>query len=182
MTWLVKNRLAAFERQHGYDASYMRELLAVDPKAFWAFARATRMSRYRRDVPKEAYYAVGLVGTMAEDCGPCTQLGVGFALADGCTQTVIGNVIAGDDVALPDDVRLTVQFTRAVLAHAIEADDLRAEIVRRWGTRALASIALAITAARLYPTMKYALGYGKACARVHVGDKQIVPGRAKVAA
>ena len=182
MTWLVKNRLAAFERQHGYDASYMRELLAVDPKAFWAFARATRMSRYRRDVPKEAYYAVGLVGTMAEDCGPCTQLGVGIALADGCTLTVIGNVIAGDDVALPDDVRLTVQFARAVLAHAPEADDLRAEIVRRWGPRALASIALAITTARLYPTMKYALGYGKACARVRVGDKQIVPTRAKVAA
>jgi hypothetical protein len=61
---------------------------------------------------------------MAEDCGPCTQLGVGLALADGCTQTVIGNVIAGDDVALPDDVRLTVQFARAVLAHAAEAKDL----------------------------------------------------------
>ena len=182
MTWLIKNRLAAFERQHGYDASYMRELLATDPKAFWAFSSVMKMSRYRRDIPKEPYYAAGLVGSMAEDCGPCTQLGVGLALADGCTKTVIGNVIAGDDVALPDDVRLTVHFARAVIAHAPEADDLRDEIVRRWGPRALASLALRITASRLYPTMKYALGHGKACTRVRVGDKQIVPRHGKVAA
>ena len=135
MTWLVKNRLAAFERQHGYDASYMRELLAADPKAFWAFVRATKMNAYRRDVPKEPYYAASLVALMTEDCGPCTQLCVGKALADGCTQTVIGNVIAGDDVALPDDVRLAVQFARAVLARSTEADPLRETIVATWGAR-----------------------------------------------
>src|SRR3569623_677449 len=171
MTWLVKNRLAAFERQFGYDASYMRELLDADPKAFWAFARATKMGAYRRDGPKEPYYAASLVALMTEDCGPCTQLCVGKALADGCTQTVSGNVIAGDDVALPDDVRLAVQFARAVLARSPEADPLREAIVAKWGARGLASLALAITPARLYPTMKYALGHGKACVRVRVGDK-----------
>jgi hypothetical protein len=178
MTWLVKNRLAAFERRHGYDVSYMRDLLAADSKAFWAFASVQKMSRYRRDVPKQPYYAAKLVGAMAEDCGPCTQLVVGMALADGCTQTVIGNVIAGDDIALPDDVRLAVEFARAVLAHGAEADPLRETILQRWGARGLASLALAITSARLYPTLKYALGHGRSCLRVTVGERQIVPRRA----
>ncbi len=182
MTWLIKNRIAAFEKQWGYDASYLRELLATDPKAFWKFAKAVKMGDYRRDIPVEPYFAAKAIAVMHEDCGPCTQLGVGLALAAGCTKTVIGNVIAGDDLALPDDVRLAVQFTRAVLAHSVEADPLRETIVQKWGKRGLASLALAITSARLYPTVKYALGFGKACTRVTVGDRQIVPHRAMVAA
>lgn len=182
MTWLIKNRLAAFEKRWGYDASYLRELLETDPKAFWAFAKAVKMGDYRRDIPVEPYFAAKAIAVMHEDCGPCTQLGVGLALAAGCTQTVIGNVIAGDDIALPDDVRLAVQFTRAVLAHSAEADPLRETIIAKWGKRGLASLALAITSARLYPTVKYALGFGKACTRVTVGERQIVPHRAMVAA
>jgi hypothetical protein len=48
------------------------------------------------------------------------------------------------------------------------ADPLREEIVRRWGEKGLAAIALQLTAARMYPTLKYALGYGKACSKVVV--------------
>jgi hypothetical protein len=182
LTWIIKSRLAAFERQHGYDASYMRAVLDTDPKAFFTFAKAQKMGSYHRDVPRPVQWAAGITATIAEDCGPCTQLAVGMALADGCTQTVLANVIAGDDIALPDDVRLGVQFARAVLAHAPEADELRDEIEKRWGKRAVVSLAMAITSARLYPTFKYALGFGKACMRVTVGEKQIVPRRAKVAA
>ena len=182
LTWLIKNRLAAFERQHGYDASYMREVLAIDPKAFWAFAKVQKMSRYHRDVPRAVQHAAAITALMAEDCGPCTQLAVGMAIASGVTHTVLANVIAGDDIALPDDVRLGVQFARAVLAHAPEADDLRDEIEKRWGKRAVLSLAMAITSSRLYPTFRCALGFGKACTRVSVGEKQIIPRRAKVAA
>src|SRR3569623_226285 len=124
MTWLVKNRLAAFEKRWGYDVSYMRDLLAADSRAFWAFARVAKISEYRRDVPVEPWFAAKLVGAMHEDCGPCTQLVVGMALAARCTQTVNGNVIAGDDVALPDDVRLAVEFARAVLVTAAATGDV----------------------------------------------------------
>ena len=48
------------------------------------------------------------------------------------------------------------------------ADPLRDEIVRRWGKNGLTAIALALTTARLYPTLKYALGHGKTCSRVVV--------------
>jgi hypothetical protein len=54
------------------------------------------------------------------------------------------------------------------------ADELRAQIVERWSPRALVSLAFAITAARMYPTMKYALGHGRACQRISVGGA-VVP-------
>ena len=46
--------------------------------------------------------------------------------------------------------------------------------MKRWGTRALVSVAFAITAARLYPTVKYALGHGEACTRVAVGGTPLM--------
>lgn len=175
LKWLIRNRLAAFERKTGYDASYMRELLATDTHAFWRFAKFNGISSYRRDVPKELYYAVKLTGTLAEDCGPCTQLVVTLALADGVAPRAISSILTEHGMA--DEVRLGVRFARTVLAHSPEADDIRDEIVRRWGPRALVSVAFAITAARFFPTLKYAMGYGKACQRVVVAGETIVPAR-----
>jgi hypothetical protein len=75
-----------------------------------------------------------------------------------------------DDVAaMPDEVALAWRFTKAVLAHDQAADDYRAVILERWGPRAVVSLAFAITTARIYPTVKYAMGHGKACRRVVVG-------------
>ena len=78
-------------------------------------------------------------------------------------------MLADDPAAMPPDVALVWRFTRATLAHDAAADDYREVIVERWGPRALISLAFAITAARIYPTVKYALGHGKACMRVVVG-------------
>jgi hypothetical protein len=47
--------------------------------------------------------------------------------------------------------------------------------VALFGRRGLVSIALGITASRLYPTLKYALGYGKECRRVMVNGVPVVP-------
>ena len=50
----------------------------------------------------------------------------------------------------------------------IAADPLREEIRRRWGEAGLTAIALQLTTARMYPMLKYALGYGKSCSKVVV--------------
>jgi hypothetical protein len=48
---------------------------------------------------------------------------------------------------------------------------LRAEIVRRWGDKALVAISLSLVTGRLYPTLKYALGHGKTCQRIIVAGQ-----------
>src|SRR6188472_3960661 len=116
LKWFIRKRLAAFERSFGYDVSYARDLLDADLRAFLAFAKVMAVSQYRRDIPLDVYYAVKLVGTVAEDCGPCTQLMVTMGLRDGATPRVLAQVLGADDAALPEDVLLGVRFARASLA------------------------------------------------------------------
>ena len=47
------------------------------------------------------------------------------------------------------------------------------DIVERWGPRAVVTLAFAITTARMYPTVKYAMGHGQVCSRVSVGGEPI---------
>src|SRR5262249_20831275 len=157
-----RRQIAAFERAWNYDASYMHEVLDADPRALWAFSKVMGLAQYQKDVPPAAYCAAAITGTMAEDCGPCTQLTVDMAARAGVDAATLKALVSGDISAMPDDAALAVRFTRATLGHAPEADPLREEVVRRWGKRGLISLGFAITASRIFPTLKYALGHGQA--------------------
>jgi len=169
--WFLRRWIDRFERTWSYDASYLRDVLDADPRALLAFSKAAGISNYRKDVPPAVYCAAGLVGAMAEDCGPCTQLGLDMAQRAGVDPAVLRAVVARDFAAMPDDVVLAVRFAEATLRHAGEADELREEVLRRFGKRGLVSLAFALTAARLYPTLKYAMGHGRACQRVTIGGE-----------
>jgi hypothetical protein len=181
--WALRKAIGKFERQWHYDAAYMRDMIDVSPRAAWLFSRVTALGQFRRDVPLEAWCAAGITAVRSEDCGPCTQLGVTMAERAGVRPEVLRALLSDDPDAMPPDVALSWRFTRATLAHDPAADDYREVIVERWGRRALISLAFAITAARLYPTVKYALGHGKACMRIEVAGQPVMldHGRARAA-
>jgi hypothetical protein len=176
--WLMNRGIAAFERQWNYDASYVHELIDADPRAAWMFSRAAAIGKYRKDVPPAVWAAAGITAVRHEDCGPCTQLGVSMAERAGVDAGVLRAVLTENPKAMPEDVALAWRFTRATLDHDPAADQYREEIIRRWGPRAVVSLAFAIVAARIYPTVKYAMGHGKACTRVVVGGAPIAFDRA----
>jgi hypothetical protein len=167
----LRRQIAAFERNWNYDASYIREMIDADPRAMMTFGKVQGLSQYRKDVPLAAYCAAGLVTVMAEDCGPCTQLGIDMAQREGVDAAILRAIVARDYAAMPEEVALAVRFTEATLHHAPEADDLRQEVLRRWGKRGLISLAFSMLSARLYPTLKYALGHGRACTRLVIGGE-----------
>ncbi len=160
--------LDKFERQWGYDASYMRQVLAVSPASFMKFAVGTRAPDSKA-APPAALAAAQFAGVLSEDCGPCTQLGADMAAAAGMPPAMIRAILAGDEAGMGDDAALVWRFAHASLARDMATcDPLRDEIVRRWGEKGLVAIGLSLTAARMYPTLKYALGHGKACSKVVV--------------
>jgi hypothetical protein len=171
ITWFLRRWIAKFERTWNYDAGYLRDLLEADPRAMMAFGKVATLSSYQKDVPAAAYAAAGIVGTMAEDCGPCTQLVIDMAQRNDVDPNILRAIVARDFTAMPFEVALAARFAEASLRHAPEADDLREEVVRRFGKRGLVSLAFAMTTSRLYPTLKYALGHGRACTRVTVGGE-----------
>ena len=172
--WLMRRWIAAFERTYDYDMGYVRGMLEVSPRAVRLFGRVGALGQYRRDVPKEAYFAAKLVAARWEDCGPCTQLAVTMAERAGVAPEQLRAVLTRDERAMNDETGLGFRFAEAVLAHEPEADALRQEILARWGRHALISLGFGIAAARVFPTVKYALGHGKACTRITVGGA-IVP-------
>jgi hypothetical protein len=171
--WLLRKAIDRFEREWKYDASYMRDIIDASPRAAWLFSRAAALGQFRRGVPLEPWFAAGITAVRQEDCGPCTQLGVAMAERAGVSPAVIRAVLADDPGNMPPDVALVWKFTRATLAHDAAADEYRDAIVKRWGRLGLVSLAFAITASRIYPTVKYALGHGKACMRIVVGGTPV---------
>ncbi|MES2341773.1 MAG: hypothetical protein V4597_08850 [Pseudomonadota bacterium] len=168
---LLKGQIDKMERTWGYDAAYMRFVLNASPPSFLKFGFVSRMVDYRA-APAEALAAAGIAGTLIEDCGPCTQISVDMAAAGGVKPAVLRAILAGDEAAMGETAALAWRFANASLARDMEAcDPLRDEIVRRWGDKGLVAIGLALTTARMYPTLKYALGYGKACSRVTVAGE-----------
>jgi hypothetical protein len=173
LTWLIKRRIDAFERVYGYDTSYLRDMLAADVKAVMALWKVQGLSRYRKGVPREAWYAAGLAGVLSEDCGPCTQLAIAMAERDGVAADTLRAIVAGDTRMMPDEAVLAYRFAKASLARDAAADELRIEIVKRWGQQGLISLAFALASARIFPTVKYALGHGQACSRVTVAGSPV---------
>jgi alkylhydroperoxidase family enzyme len=172
--WVLRRVIDKFERDWNYDASYMRDMIDASPSAAWLFSRVAALGQFRRDLPHEAWCAAGITAVRHEDCGPCTQLAVAMAERAGVSPAVLRAVLAGNPGAMPPEVALVWKFTLATLAHDAAADEYREAIVKRWGRRALVSLAFAIAAARIYPTVKYALGHGKACTRIVVGGTPVM--------
>lgn len=177
LTWWIRRRIAAFERQYDYDMSYVREILDADPGAVITFMKVQGMARYRKGIPADALYAAKIAGALSEDCGPCTQLVVRMAEGEGVPAPVLRAILEGDAGAMPDGVALAFRFAQASLAHDPEADALREQVVARWGKKGLLSLGFALTSARLFPTLKYALGHGRTCTRVTVGGSAVAVSR-----
>jgi hypothetical protein len=175
--WLIRRKLAAFERDYAYNMDYVRDILDTDVAGVKAMFGMMPLAEYRRGVPRDVWHAAKLAAVMAEDCGPCTQLGITMAERAGVPSDVLEVIISGRVADMPPDVALGYRFAQSVLRHDPEADVLRRKVLNRWGKQALLSLAFGITSAKLFPTVKYAMGHGQACTRLQIAGKDVLPER-----
>ncbi len=177
---LLSRQIDRFEQTWSYDAGYLRRLLAASPASVLKFSLVSGMAP-RQAAPVASLAAAEIVATLAEDCGPCVQIVADKAAAAGLPAETLRAILDGDVQAMGHDAALGWRFARAVLDPDLDAADrLRDEIVALFGERGLAALALALTTARLYPTLKYALGYGRTCTRVVVDGQPLAPGQYRV--
>lgn len=186
LSWLIRRKINGFQAQYDYDMSYVRELLSVSPKAAMLYSRATSLGTFNRGLPADVYFVTKITAVMHEDCGPCVQLGVKMAEQAGVAPGTLRAALAGEIERLPPECALAVRFARAVLTRDAEAETLREALQAKYGKIGVVSLACALTSARIYPTMKYALGFGHACSRVNVAGAPVdtvrLPSEAGVAA
>ncbi|MGZ3533226.1 MAG: hypothetical protein ACXVAR_17285 [Vulcanimicrobiaceae bacterium] len=174
LKWFVKKQLEAFERRWNYDTGYVREIVdeaGVD--AVMPMQGLQKLSGYRGGVPLSALYGASLTAAKHADCGPCLQLAVSMAEAEGLSADIIRAILRHDLSALPAEALLGIEIAQSTIARDGTGEDARQEILRRWGRRGLVALAYGIVAAQAYPAFKYAIGHGHACVRVQVGNETV---------
>jgi Carboxymuconolactone decarboxylase family len=149
--WALRKATEKFERDWNYDASYLRDMIDASPRAAWLFSRVTALSRFRRDVPIEAWCAAGITAVRREDCGPRTQLGVTTkdARAQGETEQRLYLVSAWREAPLYSDrERAALEWTEAV-THVGETevpDSVFERIRRHFDEAELVALTFAVVA------------------------------------
>jgi alkylhydroperoxidase family enzyme len=164
----------AFERRHAYDAAYLHDILDASPAAFLRLLLAQSLGAQNAGAGAGARFAARFAAVRHEDCGPCAQLVIDMARAEGVAPAVLRAVVSGDTAALPEDVALALGFAEAVLAHAVPPE-LEQAVETRFGPRGRITLAYAIASTRSYPVLKRALGHARSCARLRVDDVFLAP-------
>lgn len=177
INYLFNKSLRYMSERYDYDVRYMQDVLQADLGAFLKFSGFQIMSAHKGKLPVDVLFAARLRSILWDDCGPCIQLVVNMALEAKVKPEVVRAIIEYDLANMPEEIALITQFTDLTLAHSFEADELREEVLLRWGKKGLIALGLAISSSRVYPTLKYTLGYGNTCSRINVQDLVITPRR-----
>lgn len=167
--------LDRFGDRYDYDTSYLREMLAVSPAAFFRFAGLASLARHREAAPKEAYYAAKLVGALFEDCGPCTQLIVAMAREAGVADSDIVAILDREPDKAGYSAALGYRFADALTRGTGDLEAARDAVRAIWGERGVIDLTFGAQVSRIFPMVKQGLGHAQACFRIQVGDRTINP-------
>lgn len=170
---IAREQLRRMGARYDYDVSYMSWMLDAAPAAFFKFVKLTEAATHRESAPVSAYYAAKLVGALAEDCGPCTQLVVNMASEAGVAPEQVEAVLRRDAAAMQADTALGFRFAEAVVARSDDEDELRNKVRGAWGDKGLIDLTLGLQIGRIFPMVKAGLGYAKECRRVTVANKPV---------
>ncbi|HEY2486045.1 MAG TPA: hypothetical protein VGI36_12910 [Candidatus Binataceae bacterium] len=171
---ITSHLIDAAERKFGEKLDYMRDIASASPAAFYKFALFLAFARHRKAAPLEACYLASIGALQHEDCGPCLQIAVNRALAEGVSPAIISSALAGG-VTLDAERRLYLDFGRAVSANLPEAEELRLKLAGKLSPAAMVDLAIAIASARLFPTLKRGLGHAKSCSLVQIKVSGLAP-------
>ncbi len=167
MRWWINRRLSKMEQFLGVPMDETRYMLKHSLKALLAFNGVRKISRFAGRLPADVYATAKIAAYKQEDCGSCLQITVNLARKAGVSTELIRDLIAGRTQALPEELREVYQFAQEQ-ANRVDNPELRERIRQRYGDDGLIAIALAITSAGTFPTLKRVLGFATSCSRVEI--------------
>lgn len=165
---ILRSRIDAADRRLGVSSDYLKYMLQTSLTGFLKFAKVFAPSAYRAKLPAGVYHAARIVATQDADCGPCVQIVVNLALADGISAETLRAVLDREYSRLAPELVEVVQFTEHVVRGTYEEEALRSSLKQRYGDAGLVELAIAISMVRVYPIAKRVLGYAASCEKVKV--------------
>ena len=164
---LINKKLDSVEKELGVPVDEARYMAEHNLRAFYAFSKVQDFANLRRVLPAEMYYMAKIAAYRQEDCGSCLQIAVNQARKAGLAPAAIQAAVDRNLGALSPDARIIFRFAESQVNRE-DDPDARAQIIQRFGHDGLIELALALTSARMFPTMKRVLGYAVSCSRVKV--------------
>jgi AhpD family alkylhydroperoxidase len=162
LSWLINRKITKAERELGVSLDYARWIAKASLPATLRMAKFTKLLHAHRG-PATAVHVASIVGSMADDCGSCVQIGVNLARKAGVSREILEAVVRRAPETLPADLADVYRFAEAATLNAPELDDFRERVRDRYGDAGLIEIALAVAMHRVYPTLKRGLGFAKSC-------------------
>jgi len=172
-SWIARRVLRKMADRYAYDVSYLEMMLKESPAAFFRFAPIMKASGHREVVPIEASFAAKIIGALAEDCGPCTQLVVDMALEAGMARDQIEAVLRRDPRAMNDETMLAFRFADSLVRRSGDEDEFRDAVRAQWGLKGVIDLTLSLQLGRMFPMVKAGLGYARECRRVTVDGHDV---------
>lgn len=159
---LIKRSITHFEKKTNYDSTYMKVMADSSVTLAMMFSKFVKLNQYRKKTPIEVMHIARIAAFKSEDCGPCLQLSVNFALWSGMQKEVVKNAVLSPD-KLSHDLKLVHDFSYKVATNAPEAEELRQKIEMKYGRDVTIELAIAIATCRVYPAVKRGMGFAKSC-------------------
>lgn len=171
--WLIRREISKFERQTGQSAQWLHEIAIVSNWAALKVALFLPLSRHNDLAPAEFVHVARIAATRQEDCGPCLQIAVDFALAAGIARDIVAAAAAGDLQSLPAPLADICCYSDAVSAPGQVETQLYEKLCQQYGSAVMTEIALAVASVRFFPMVKRALGHAQSCQQVQL----VLPGK-----
>lgn len=156
-----------FEAHYKYDGTFMRELLENSPKGLEKFNNFLPLSAHKEKLGPEDYWVAKLATMQVEDCGECLQLNVRMALEAGISKDLVRATINGGN-GLPTNLKDVYHYAKSVAGHDLVDNDLMARIEACYDKGSLLEFGICIATAKVFPTIKRAVGYTKACSLIKI--------------
>jgi alkylhydroperoxidase family enzyme len=172
MRAIVRLVQQAAERRMRVPADYIGRIGETSFSGFLKFLLFMPLAGHRKSCPAVLLHVARIVTAQHEDCGACVQTTVNLALDNGVDADTIRAVLARKQQDLSADIVLIIKFVESVLANDGTDNDLRVQVERTLGAKALTELALALASARVFPTLKRALGFAQSCSLIQVDIKQ----------
>jgi alkylhydroperoxidase family enzyme len=165
---LVFALLARFERRWRYDMAYARTLWRLHPRGLLRFNRIAGLAAASgRRLPAALLAGAKVAALRLDDCGACLQLALDMAAGSGVDDADLRALAQGRVEAMGAEAALGYRYADAALRGPLDAaQDARAQLLARYGPRVLADLALAVVAARSFPSIKRLLGEAPSCRRL----------------
>jgi alkylhydroperoxidase family enzyme len=165
--WLLNKRLNRAARSLGVPMDEAQYMLDHSTKALLAYSSLSKLAHYRGPLPADVHAAAKIAAYRQEDCGSCLQIAVNLSRKAGVPPSLLRDLADGRLSALPEPLRDVYRFAEEQ-ANRVDNAELRERLRQRYGDEGLIALALAVTSAGTFPTLKRALGYATSCSRVQI--------------